>query len=104
MDDYDSFNPDWGDDDFDDEWGGETPSDGLSDVINELLSVYGIETLGSIIINPEQVKDPSELRGTRFSSPAEVLLWMHEIGVLAFSNIVYYGDGEYGAAIPEKSP
>lgn len=107
-------------DDFDylsDYWGGEgdgdepdqgdwlsEPSSAEKAFLEELLGVYGIKDFNEVTINFTNDINPRELRGDRFATMAEAIMYLHDIGVLGFSNIVYYEEEDlYGARIPETS-
>lgn len=103
SDDYLGWNDEW--DEWDEEGGGDFPpsSDASSALLRELMETYGYSDVGDILIDFEKA-DPSQLRGNRFSSLLEAVLWMHDIGVLGFSHVVYLGEDEYGAEIPDNTP
>lgn len=102
---------------LDDYWGGDDdedsppqgdfspePSTAEKAFLEELLGVYGIKDFNEITINFTNDIDPTELRGDRFATLAEAIMYLHDIGVLGFSNIVYYEDEDlYGARIPPES-
>lgn len=104
SDDYISYNQEWDDEtwgDFDE--GDFAPSNAEREFIKEIFGTYGIRSIGEILVDFDAVADVSSLRGNRFSSFGEALTWLHDIGVLAFSKVVYLGDDEFGAAIPDDS-
>lgn len=103
----DIFNPDYDDDD--DSW---FPVDFLDDDADE----NDIETLHDIqhmvgksireIIEPfdDIVKSgrAGTIRGVRFGSGSEALLWLFRRGIFLFSSLVQFSDGSWGVAIGQS--
>lgn len=85
----------WHDDD-------EPPDDEMSE-LQALLAEYGIESVGQIIVEFENVP-PEDLRGERFTEFIDAVHYLVDIGVIGFSDIVYFeDDGLYGVVIPDAS-
>lgn len=73
--------------------------------LREILDQYGIEQFSDIVVDFSPDLNPSELRGNRFVTLAEAVMFLHDIGVLGFSNIVYYKEEDlYGSRIPDDTP
>lgn len=106
TDDFDFLGDYWGDDDDGPDSGDwlSEPSPSEKAFIDEILAAYGIESVGEITVNFHDGIDPSELRGDRFATLAEAVMYLYDIGVLGFSDIIYYEDEDlYGARIPADS-
>lgn len=109
TDDFDFLNDYWGGDEEEDnpdqgDWISE-PSSAEKAFLDEIFAVYGISSYEEVVINFDVTLDPRQLRGDRFATFAEAVIWLHDIGVLGFSNIVYYEEEElYGAKIPDCTP
>lgn len=65
----------------------------------EIAFNYGIQDWDEIIVDFSKV-GPGELRGDRFSTLEEAVVFLFDLGVLEFGGVVYYQDVDlYGVAI-----
>lgn len=107
SDDNGDFPEDWEGDDY---WDGEAITDAfaedteLIEIINQIGAEFGITDFNDIVILVGSLENAnvSELRAQRFSSPEEAAVFLYDIGVFAFSDIIDYGDGVYGVLIPTE--
>lgn len=68
----------------------------LTTLTRALLDELGFQDIGDIIVDFEGA-DLSALRGDRFSSAEETLVFLYDIGIIDFSDIVYIEEEElYG--------
>lgn len=103
--DFDVFYPD--DEDGDgDEW---FPADFLADdtddddieLLHNIKHVLG-GSLNGLITNMEGLANEGmaqNLRGVRFSSGSEALIWLFRRGLFLYSRLVNFGNGTWGVAI-----
>lgn len=98
--------------DDDDESDGWLPPDFFADDISE----EDMDALGEIQHltgrSFEQLLEPFDdivntgragtVRGTRFASGSEALLWLFRTGIFLYSSIVRFADGTYGVAIGDS--
>lgn len=73
----------------------ETPSD---EFISSILREVGIDGYDSIVIDFTDA-DPSELRGQRFDTIEEAIIYLYDIGILSFSEIVEFDDDTFGYVV-----
>lgn len=77
-----------------------SPSPGFSDdSLRELLDIYGADFLRDIVVAFEDVADQPGHRANRFASAVDAIVFLHDIGVLSFSDVVLYGDESFGVRI-----
>jgi hypothetical protein len=69
-----------------------------------LLSAFGVDELGDILLNVEALDNPGIIRGDPYESITEALIFLAEINVLGFSNVVIGKEGLYYVAIPDRTP
>jgi hypothetical protein len=73
--------------------------------LQEVLDSLGIESVAEIVIDFSDVENVSNLRGDRFTSPEEAFIFLYNIGVLGFSDVVYFPDEDvYGVEIDDDTP
>lgn len=109
SDDGGDFPSEWEGDDY---WDGDASTDPFDidiaalAIINQIGSDFGITDFNDIVILFGQVgdNDISNLRAQRFSTPEEASIFLYEIGVFSFSDVVLFGDGTYGVLIPKDTP
>lgn len=103
--DFDEFDGD-GDEGFDGE-----PSDYHPNEISaeeayliELAENLGLEDISQIIVNSGDVQHPEDIRGDRFTSLTDAIDYLMSLGLIGFSEIVYFEDDDlWGAAVPDDS-
>lgn len=94
---------DWGD--YDDESLAPPPenSDFVDDgaiTTRDILDALGIDRFEEIIVSLDEVENPSEIRGNRFATIEEAIFFLYDIGVVSFSQVVYFDDEDlYGVQI-----
>lgn len=105
--DNDLFNPD--DDDSDDYW---FPSDFLDDDTSQddLELLFDIQRIVGKSV--QEIIEPFDdivtsgragsVRGVRFSSGSEALLWLFRTGIFLYSSLVKFSDGTWGVAIGDS--
>lgn len=72
------------------------PSTSDQELLNEILDGLGIREFGEIVIDLTAA-NPAEIRGDRFSTLEETVLFLYDIGILNFSNLIYFDDvDQYG--------
>lgn len=88
--------------DDDDEWWREPQEDKEPPDIDvqSLLREMGIDGYEGIIVDFNDI-NPEELRGQRFDTLDEAIIFLHEIGVLNFGSVVEMDDGTYGVTIDD---
>lgn len=69
----------------------------------ELLRELGIEDFGEIIIDFEGA-DLTNLRGDRFASLQEVVLFLYDLGILQFSHVVFLPENLFGYIPDDETP
>lgn len=107
TDDFDFLSDYWGDDEDGPESGDwlSEPSPAEKAFVDEILAIYGIDNASDLVIEYDVNFDVSQLRGDRFATLAEAIIWLHDIGVLGFSQVVWYEDeGLWGPKIPNCTP
>ena len=60
----------------------------------DILDALGIDRFEEIVINFDKIEDPSEVRGNRFATIEEAVFFLYDIGVIAFSQVVFFEDEE----------
>jgi hypothetical protein len=83
-DDDDSSNPYLGWNDWDEEAFEDDPYDKIE---REVMDSLGIESFESILLDPTE-SEIENMRGNRFSSLEEAILYLFDAGILQFSGIV----------------
>lgn len=68
---------------------------------SQVQARFGVESLGDIIIDVESV-NAENLRGNRFSNLVDAIVYLHEAGILSFSDVALYEDGEIGLGVGTK--
>lgn len=68
----------------------------------DILDTLGIEDFESIFFDPVDLK-PEEMRGNRFESLQEAIMYLFDAGILRFSGVVIQGD-EIAPAVRKGSP
>lgn len=103
----DVYNPDFDDDD--DSWFplDFVPEDFDEDDIDRLHDIQGLvgQPISQIIDTFDHVAQTGragQVRGVRFSSGAEALLWLFRRGIFMYSTLVKFGNGEWGVAIGDS--
>jgi hypothetical protein len=74
------------------------------DTIHEIQDLIG-KPVSQIIEDADQVYSSGRagsVRGVRFSSGSEALLWLFRRGIFLFSSLVRFSDGSWGVAIGES--
>lgn len=94
------------DDPFDDDDGWwhepQDPEEKESGVdVSSLLREVGIDGYEQILLDITNV-DPNELRGQRFDTIEEAIVFLYDIGVLSFAGLVEFDDDTYGYLIQYK--
>lgn len=105
----------WSDGDLGGGWEGALPpgfypEDGTEITDDQLEDIERIEALtgrplSDFIKSFDQLQKDGEagnLRGNRFGSGMEAILWLFKIGVYAFGKVVDFGDGLWGVAIGQS--
>ena len=70
----------------------------------ELAENLGLDSISQILVNFEDIADQSNVRGDRFTSLTDALDFLMSIGVIGFSNVVYFPEDDlYGADVPDDS-
>ena len=70
----------------------------------ELAENLGLDSVASLVIDVLNVEDPSTIRGERFTSLTDALEYLVNLGLIGFSNVVYFEDDDlYGASVPDDS-
>jgi hypothetical protein len=101
--------PDWDEEDdpfyglYGSEEAGDDPTGSYID-IGALLEGLGIESAEEFVVELDALTDPSTLRSIRFSTLEESIIFLAEIGVLAFADVVLIDEEEFGVSIPEFTP
>lgn len=108
----DEFNPwtdDWGED-FDwegsDEWDPSQPLPPFaeeSDFEDDILALYGAETIEDVTVNVYDLENVAHVRGERFATVEDALYYLYELGVIAVGNVVEMELNVYAVAIPDDS-
>lgn len=108
---------DWNSQDFDefDEDGGEgfdgdpTPLDRREYTAEELYLAelaenLGLDDINSLVIDVNNIEDATTIRGERFTSLTDALEYLVNLGLIGFSNVVYFEDDDlWGASVPDDS-
>lgn len=76
-------------------------SDDDIDTLHDIQSMIGLPISGMIATEDQinQTNRAGQLRGTRFASGAEALLWLFRRGIYLYSSLVRFPDGSWGVAI-----
>ena len=70
----------------------------------EIADNLGLDSIDQILVNFDNVTDQSNIRGDRFTSLTDALDFLMSIGVLAFSEVVYFEEDDlYGVDVPDDS-
>lgn len=88
YDDEDSDNPYLGWNDWDEEAFDTDPYDELE---KQVMDSLGIESFDSILLDPSE-SDMENMRGNRFASLEEAILYLFDAGILQFSGVVVGGE------------
>lgn len=98
----------------DDEQWGDFPTDFLDsedgdEIIEDLKLIRAAvgAPLQPLVTNLQTLTDrgqASSLRGVRFTSGAQALVWLFHRGIFLFSNVVQMGDGTWGVSIRNSDP
>lgn len=76
--------------------------DGRPD-IQEILDILGRESLFDFKVNLKDIADASTIRADRFTSLADALYFLWEIGVAGIADIVEIEIDVYAVAIPDDT-
>lgn len=68
---------------------------------NEVFAALNIDDFDGLLIRDTDV-DVTHLRGNRFESIREAILYLSDSGMLAFSQVVLFWNGEVGIAVGES--
>lgn len=77
------------------------PPDPYEKIEREVLDTFGIEDFDEIIFEPDEI-DVENLRGNRFESIQDAIMYLFDAGVLRFSGVVLGAD-EIGIEIDDDS-
>lgn len=104
-DDFDEFSED-GPEGFDGEPEGFIPDEKSAEqaYLDELAENLGLESIDQILINFDDMADLSNLRGDRFTSLTDAIDFLMSIGVIGFSEVVYFPEDDlFGVDVPDDS-
>jgi hypothetical protein len=105
SDDFDGFDEE-GNEGFDGEPEGFEPEEKTAEqaYLDELANNLGLDSIDQILINFDGMGDVSNLRGDRFTSLTDALDFLMSIGVIGFSEVVYFEDEDlFGVNVPDDS-
>ncbi len=72
--------------------------------LDELADNLGLDNINQILVNFENVTDQSNIRGDRFTSLTDAIDFLMSIGVIGFSEVVYFPEDDlYGVDVPDDS-
>jgi hypothetical protein len=75
-----------------------------TELAREIAANYGILDWDEIIVDLDKV-DPGELRGERFPTIEQAVVWLFKVGVLEFGGAVYHEDIDmYSVYIQSDTP
>lgn len=76
-------------------------SDDDIETLHDIQHLIGLPISGMIATQDDINKTgrAGQLRGVRFSSGAEALLWLYRRGIYLYSSLVQFPDGSWGVAI-----
>jgi hypothetical protein len=94
----DPFDDGFGDDPFDDAGQSEDVPYQQQDYVRDILADLGVDSYDQIIVQFDDI-DPGDLRGQRFDTFEEVILFLNDIGILSFSEVVDMGDEGFGFVV-----
>lgn len=103
------FYPDMDDDDdywFPADFVDKDISDSDVELLHNIQRVMG-QSVQNIIVSSDDFFGSGRentLRGTRFSSGAEALIWLFRRGIFLYSSLVRFPDGTWGVAIGSSQP
>lgn len=73
--------------------------------LDDLAANLGLDSIDQILVNFDDMGDVSNLRGDRFTSLTDALDFLMSIGVIGFSEVVYFPEDDlYGVDVPDDSP
>lgn len=80
-----------------------TIPDAFEEFEKQVLDSLGIESFENIVYDIDKA-EPSDIRGNRFESIKEAVLYLFDAGVLRFSGVVLDDKGEVAIEIKPRSP
>lgn len=76
----------------------DTVPDASSEVLEDVLDRLGVDDFDGIIVDFQDV-NVENLRGNRFVSLSDALVYLHEAGILSFGSATINDEGEIGVEI-----
>ena len=79
--------------DFNDDYSiPDPPEDDTESLLRDIQQQYGIVDFQDIIVDLADIEDPENIRGVRFGTLEEAIMFLFQIGVLGFSDIITIDD------------
>lgn len=103
--DFEGFD-EFGDEGFDGEPNDIIPNEMTAEdaYLAEIAENLGLDSINQILVNFDQIEDITNVRGDRFTSLTDALDFLSSIGVLGFSDVVYFPDEDlFGVDVPDDS-
>lgn len=85
---YDEPPEEW-DDEF---WQPDEPPDDSGSLVRHIMELYGVVDFQDWVVDLGAVQDPENIRGVRFSTLEEALIFLFQLGVLSFSEVTMIDD------------
>jgi hypothetical protein len=103
MSDFDDPDDDEYENDGEEELPSEEPLSEYEQALRDVLDSLGLSNIEDFHpIAQGDAEHPEDIRGDRFESLGDALIFLASIGVIDFSEVIDFGDGTYGVEIGDS--